>query len=77
MSSILVSKKSTTRVVSVRLPARLADELDKLRADAKRVGLSVDISSAIADSLSRALRQARAELARHAQHDASGGQGEG
>lgn len=77
MSSILFSKKSSSRVISVRLPARLADELDKLRADARRVGLSVDISSAIADALSRAIRQARAELARHAQHDAGGGQGNG
>jgi post-segregation antitoxin (ccd killing protein) len=77
MSSILVSKKSSSRVVSVRLPARLADDLDKLRADAKRVGLSVDISSTVADALSRAIRQARAELARHAGHDANGGQGNG
>jgi Arc/MetJ-type ribon-helix-helix transcriptional regulator len=77
MSSLLVSKKSSSRVVSVRLPSGLVDELDKLRADARRVGLAVDISSVITDSLSRAIRQARAELARHAQHDALGGHGEG
>ncbi|MEW5890678.1 MAG: hypothetical protein AB1666_15655 [Pseudomonadota bacterium] len=65
MASILVSKKSSTRVVSVRLPRHVVDELAALRADAKRVGLSVDISPTVADAIVRAIRAARAEIARH------------
>jgi len=61
---ILVNKsKAITSTLSVRIPGALADDLDALRADAERAGYSIDVSSIVAAALTRAVRDARAELA--------------
>ena len=62
--SILVNKsKAQTSTLSVRIPGSLADDLDALRADAERAGYTLDVSSIVAAALTRAVRDARAELA--------------
>lgn len=77
----VLTKKAAAAVTRLRvtIPASLTGELEDIQAQAKAHGLTLDVSSICSSALARAVKQARAELARLALQDGrtSGGQGEG
>ncbi len=54
-----------TRRIRIDLPRETWAELDRLEADAKAAGLSVDVSAALAESLTRMLGRARGVIGAH------------
>lgn len=54
--------KSTTRTLSVRLPATVLDELDAVRAKAEAAGFTLNVPEIIQRALQAATRTAEAEL---------------
>lgn len=63
--SILKPKATTTRTLSVRLPADLLTQIEQTRAAADAAGFTFDVPAIVSDSLARAVRQAAAELAQN------------
>lgn len=66
MSLIVKKDDAKSKPFSVRIPAKLAADLDALRADADRLGYTIDASAVVVSALQKAVKQARAELAKSA-----------
>lgn len=61
--SILTSKsKEKTSTLTIRIPAILAFEIDKLRKEADAAGFTFDVSSVAVKALSAAVNTGRTEL---------------
>ena len=57
------SHQLMTRRIRIDLPRETWAELDRLETDAKAAGLSVDVSAALAESLTRMIGRARGVVA--------------
>lgn len=65
MTSILVSKNAGRMArIRVQIPATLMAEIEAIKREAEGHGLTIDVATICADALARAVKQARAELAR-------------
>lgn len=53
----------TSKNISLRVPAAIADRLDTVRAKARTAGMAIDISAILTTELERVLRVAEQELA--------------
>lgn len=65
------------RSITIRIPARLADEVREVRASAKRAELDFPVGEICADALRNALTQARKDLSAHSIPPASSLEGAG
>ncbi|RLJ64595.1 hypothetical protein [Sulfurisoma sediminicola] len=63
MSILKPKAKNQTGTLSVRLPLDLCAQIERLRNDADAAGLVFDVSALVADSLAKAVKLARAEIA--------------
>lgn len=54
--------KSATKVVSIRLPLSVSQDLDHVRKLADDAGFVFALNRVIGDSIAKAIKQARAEL---------------
>lgn len=71
MALLKAKTKENTRTLSVRLPADLVGEIDRLKAEAADAGLVFDVPDVVARALTGAIRQGRIELASRAPLEAS------
>jgi hypothetical protein len=69
---ILRRKGERTGTVTVRVPASVKAELDRLREDTGAAGF--DLNATLSDAVMRVTRQIRDELKQVAQHRAPGGE---
>lgn len=59
--------ESKTKLLTVRLPISLVEDLDSMKADAAAAGYIFDSSEVIERALASAIKAARAELNNHKQ----------
>lgn len=64
MAPVLTSKNAAATRLRVAVPASLAAEMEDIQQRAKAHGLVLDVGQICAQALARAVKQARAELAR-------------